>query len=99
VVSDKPVETWYRVKLYHNCIEPVEVQRWTAAFVVVNGRRHARATKGTLYEPDFDNAKAQLIAYHELRVSRATSALAVAQADLDQARLLENGKSKPAWRV
>jgi hypothetical protein len=84
---------WYHVQAYLNRIKPVPVEKVTDAFVVIGGKRHARASGGEYYEPSYSAARAKLIEHHELLVSSAASMLAVRESDLKRARELSETES------
>jgi hypothetical protein len=77
---------WFNVYPALNRITEVEVEKVTEASVVIQGRRHARATESEFYEPTLEAAKARLIDYHEMKVSKAATMLGVRQRDLERAR-------------
>lgn len=89
--------TWYRVGPYSDKVEPVEVEKETAGFVVVGGRRNAKRSEYESYFPGEAEAGSFLI-------RRRQNALKDAQLKAQQARsalgeLRKRYPDAPEWNT
>jgi hypothetical protein len=79
-------EIWWHAYPPLNRITAVSVDKATKSSLVINGRRRSRVTDHEAYLPSLEDARAWLIEYHELKVGKAASMLAVRERDLERAR-------------